>query len=90
MGGELCCFGGGGGSGDGDVGGDNGDDWHCQFGRWICAKRGSFMRSLVDITIFSGDGIDNDDDDDDFAAGDEHCFVMIVFYSQLARAFDQV
>ena len=59
-------------------------------GRWICAKRGSFMRSLVDITIFSGDGIDNDNDDDDFAAGDEHCFVMIVFYSQLARALEQV
>ena len=59
-------------------------------GRWICAKRGSFMRSLVDTTIFSGDGIDNDNDDDDFAAGDEHCFVMIVFYSQLARALDQV
>ena len=48
------------------------------------------MRSLVDITIFSGDGIDNDNDDDDFAAGDEHCFAMIVFYSQLARALDQV
>ena len=59
-------------------------------GRWICAKRGSFMRSLVDTTIFSGDGIDNDNDDDDFAAGDEHCFAMIVFYSQLARALDQV
>ena len=58
-------------------------------GRWICAKRGSFMKSLVDTTIFSGDNVDNDDDDD-FAAGEENCFVMIVFYSQLARALDQV
>ena len=35
MGGELCCFGGGGGSGDGDVGGDNGDDWQVD----LCKKR---------------------------------------------------